>query len=281
MPAKRKLMFTTPSRRTRARRAPSVRRSTVRRRYAKKGRGRRGKRVGPVRGKFVMYNRLLQHKVRTKLIYCDTKTINPSTTSDREIFRLNNINDPEFGLGGHQPAYHDKWSVLYTHYRVLGCKFTITASPHRVHNTVQVASTGTAAGEAHGVADPSHADQYQLPGILFWEISDSGSAQQTESTDLNVIRETASRSKNVGYRMTGTSPNRSYRMSGYCNLRAVMDDVADYNTHTNFFANPVKEVYLHVGGMSKDGTVMAPYRFDIKLEYICELTDPKDAENEN
>ena len=233
------------------------------------------------KSRFVMYNRLLQHKVRTKLVYCDTKQLAASAGAVRHKFRLNSIFDPDFDGVGHQPAFHDKWALLYHNYRVTYVKWHITFAPMREIHTVQIASSGTALGQSHGVSDTNHADQSFNPGVVFWEVTDSGEAQQTQAADKNVLRETGRSKNNVAYRMTSGAPYKIYKLSGRTSMRAVMDGPGEYNEHTQFGANPAKQVYLHVGHMSKDGNTTSKYRFDIRMEFFTELTDPINPENQN
>jgi len=119
------------------------------------------------RPKLVMYNKLLQHKVRTAMVYADTKTITPGAKRGVHVFKMNSIFDPDYTGGGHQPAFHDRWALLYKHYRVLRCSFHITYTPHREHIHALIASSGTATGELHGVIDTNHNDMVRNPGILF------------------------------------------------------------------------------------------------------------------
>lgn len=283
MPAKRKLVFTTPARATTRRRlnTRTASRTIVRaaRRFLGKRRSRRstGRKSIMRRVPFVMYNRLLQHKVRTKLVYCDTKTLAPGSGSARHIFSINNINDPDNSGVGHRPAFNDKWASLYTTYRVTYVRFYITAAPKRqsLHTNVTTASGITPLDQ------DSHYDQSRNPGIIFWEVGDhGGTGEFTETADLNVIREVRN-SNNQGYRMTSANPYKIYKMRGQTAIKSIIDDPEKANASTTFNTNPTNQVYLHVGAMSKDGGPMSDYRFDVRIEFFVEISDLKHAENQN
>lgn len=220
-----------------------------------------------------MYNTLLQHTVRTKLIYCDTKTLGASTGAVHHAFQINNIFDPDATGVGHQPAFYDKWSALYSMYRVLGCKWTITFAPDRIEQFNLVAAT-------YPYSDSSAHDQRQLPSILTWEAKKNTSPEYTQAADLNVIRETGSRDPQFSYRMTSGKADAKYVMKGYANIKRLLDTPDEYETATSFGFNPLTGAYLLIGKLSKDGGTSAAYRFDIRLEYFVELTNGT-PENQN
>jgi len=229
----------------------------------------------------VMYNRLLQHKIRTALVYADTKTITPGAGATWHSFSLNSIFDPDVSGLGHQPAYHDKWAALYGVYRVVRTSWSITFSPMRAHNSIQVVSGGTATGETHAVSDSNHHDILHNPGIVAYEVSDDLIPKQIQSVDKNVIREASGGKRNVRYKMTSGAPYARYHLRGSMTPKQYLDAPTNANTATVQGANPAQNGYLHVGALSKDGNVMSAYRFDIRLTYVVEYTDPGVVEEEN
>lgn len=53
------------------------------------------------------------------LRYVEDFTLNPGDASTSTyVFRLNNIFDPNYNFGGHQPMYFDNYSTLYSKYKV-------------------------------------------------------------------------------------------------------------------------------------------------------------------
>ena len=151
-------------------------------------------------------------------------------------------------------------------------KWYITATPNRELFTQQVASTGTATGAFHGVSDSNHGDMLHNPAILFWEVADSSTAERTQSTDLNIIRENPN-DERVAYKMTTSNPFKNYKLSGKASVKALVNDPTAYATVTAFNNNiGAGEKYLHIGVMSKDGGVASSYKFDITIQYFCEFT---------
>jgi len=80
---------------------------------------------GRAKNKFTMYDRVLGNKIRTRLTYLDTRELGPTSSSTQINYRLNSIFDPQYSVGGHQPAFHDQWALLYQRYRVVGCTWVL------------------------------------------------------------------------------------------------------------------------------------------------------------
>lgn len=60
-----------------------------------------------------------------KLIYRAQGSLSASGLTGY-VWRGNSIHDPDFTGGGHQPLYADQLALLYSAYRVMGCKCTVT-----------------------------------------------------------------------------------------------------------------------------------------------------------
>lgn len=256
----------------------STKRSRLTKASARRILGRFAKRIRRKRraskGKMVMYNRLLQHKVSTKLVYCDTVNVSPGASRSAWVFVLNSIYDVDYTGQGHQPAYHDKWKALYANYRVTAARWSLAFTPNRsANNNLYIGGADT-----YPYTDTSHADQTRLPGILFYETADTPNAMQTSAADRRVIRETRTRSCKI--RMTGPKP-RSYFLRGATSMRAALDDPDKAHLSTTFGSNPANPYYLQTGAMTKDGSTMADYKIDVRIEFFVEFTDPLDNENEN
>lgn len=273
MPARRRLIFSTPAgKRVKFSRKASAKAKTIirkaARRYIKRRRGR--KKIGGYgRTRFVSYDTLLQHKFRTRLTYCDTKTLVPAAGQARYVWRLNSLFDPDFTGGGHQPGYHDEWALLYKKYRVTGCKWYITCSPSRQATWNQATTTQ--------ISDSNAYDMRHNPGILAFQVNNiSGTAKEIEAVDKNILRETRAyggRDGTVGYKMTGVNPYRTYKFKGYTSIRTMLDSPTEANTTTAFNNAPAHGVYLHVAALSKDGGTMADYRIDVRFVYHCEISE--------
>jgi len=75
-------------------------------------------------------------RLRTKLHYCDVINLASSAgTPGLWQFRMNSLFDPDYSGLGHQPQWYDQLSAVYSFYRVLGSKITVTFIPGNVSDT--------------------------------------------------------------------------------------------------------------------------------------------------
>lgn len=239
-------------------------RPTARRSLFKK---RTGRSVG--RSRIVMYGNLVQPKVRTRMVYVDTKTIQPTTGRAFHDFRLNNIFDPDATGIGHKPAYHDQWAVLYDTYRVTAVRVSVVmqqintpgSTGHRLHTT-------TLEPGGYPFVIPNAVGQQH---IVFMEATDAD-AILDDAVDLNFLRETGKRRKNYDWRylIGRTKMTKTYKLAN------IMANLESIHKSTAFNASPTDAVILRVGAMSKDGFEMADVRFDIRLVYHVEMSNPKE-----
>jgi len=82
------------------------------------------------------------------LRYSDTVYLNPSSTGLAvNVFRINNIYDPDYTGTGHQPMFADNYEALYQKYRVNSCTVTwIALQNHIVNTTTTTQSAGDTIG---------------------------------------------------------------------------------------------------------------------------------------
>jgi len=232
------------------------------------------------RVKYALYSSLLAPKLRSKLVYCDTKHMAQSNSAQRHLFNLTSIFDPQWAVGGHQPAFRDNFAALYLNYRVLGCKFTLRFRPTR-----DTMFNDGGAGQPY--SDATANDMQRNQGLVFWELRGGVGADvalRTETADLNGIRESGNRRTDVKFRSTTASPTRSYVMSGYMRPREHVHDPVDALEAVAMGGNPTisDTVILHVGKMPESTTyLMGDFKVDIKLEYYVEFTNPLDSTNQN
>jgi len=221
--------------------------------------------------RFLLYNKLLAPKLLTTMDYCDTKTITAGSGMSGHNFLLNNIYDPDSTGIGHQPAFHDQWQALYARYRVISCQWWITFAPMRsaTYHIEPISGNPYNAG--------THDDMTKNPVILFTETADSPIFHFTEVGDLNFIRETSKTNKRVRYKMTSGDPFKVYHMNGKLSAKALYDNPEKADISANFGGPPDDNLFLRVGYMSKDGSATAPFRIDIRMRFLVELTEPKDV----
>jgi len=74
--------------------------------------------------------------LRTKLQYCDVVQLTASAgTPGLWQFRMNSLFDPDYTGTGHQPQWFDQLSAVYSYYRVLNSKITVSFCPNNVSDT--------------------------------------------------------------------------------------------------------------------------------------------------
>lgn len=235
------------------------------------------------------FGRFLQQKLRTTLVYCTTKTLHANTGDDGKWFNLSSIYDPEnsgiFGgaQGAHQPAFHDRWQNLYNKYRVTSAKFMIVFRPRRSSFFSNIQAGGAAATEWHPVAeDTDSSNQIHLPGIVGYELNKSKDLRFMAQNDKNIVREFRN-NKLCRIKITSQNPNAAYKFSGFGSTRMLNDNPDAWEATTNFGSDPQHSCFLRVGVLSKDGTPMSTYEYDIKIIYNVELSSPSSGgiEQEN
>lgn len=230
----------------------------------------------------VMYGRLLRQKIRTILTYCDTVTLQPGSGQAALWFRLNSIRDPDARVGiGHFPAFHNRWSALYSRYRVYAASWTLVFVPRRnEHFTAHFHALGTNAGESEYVSDSTHFDQHRFPAILGWEINNQQTNRYLQAGDSNILREVGSISpKNHAYVQTRYGKN-TYVLRGFTSIRRVLHDSDDQDDSYAFGTDPSNVAYMAVCALSKDGAVTNDWTVDVKIKYHCVLSGVSE-ENQN
>jgi hypothetical protein len=64
--------------------------------------------------------------LRTSLQYTDSIVISAVSFQTMYVFRANSLYDPDLTAIGHQPAYFDTYASVYSKYKVLGAKISLT-----------------------------------------------------------------------------------------------------------------------------------------------------------
>lgn len=227
--------------------------------------------------RFVSFAPIVQEKVKTWLTYYDTKTIAPDTGAAKHVFNLANIYDPDVTGGGHQPAFYDQWKTYYNKYRVLGARYWIKfrRGMYDTDITDQAQNVTTGTGTYPVVLKQDWRDRH----ILFTEVNPTNSFQFTASTDLNFLRETGKKMSGVDWKYGPAE--KGTVMKGYIRFKDVMYAPEYGDTPTTFGASPTDAVFLAVGAMSKSGDQTNSVGFDIKIDFLVELTDVKDMNESN
>jgi len=72
---------------------------------------------------------VVPQSLTVKLKYAEAISLNPGVAAfSNYIWRANDLYDPNYTGGGHQPRGFDQWMVFYNHFTVIGSKFTVILS---------------------------------------------------------------------------------------------------------------------------------------------------------
>lgn len=251
------------------------RRFVTRRAFRGRRRPFRPKRTGAPR--MVMYNRLVQPKIRTWLTYVDTKSLTIGASSVGHVFRLNDLYDPDLTGIGHQPAFHDEWAQIYQKYRVLACKWQVVMWPKNTDNTISTHELRSYTGALDNypyVQEKPHLNRH----ICYVETSADNTFPYTDAVDKNFIRETGMKMEGVTWKYMGMSKNSKVVISGTTSMRHLLPG-DEYEEATALGATPASAnlVFAKVGAMSIDSGASNDVQFDIKLRFLVELSEPNDV----
>lgn len=173
----------------------------------------------------------------TKLKYCHIGTLTTAGTPVAHIFKMNSLYDPDHTqIVNHQPFGRDQLATLYNHYRVYGCKYSITitnlSSAYAMDVAVVLKDTNALSTDMQTIAEK--------PYVQFRTLGMSGSSSGT-----TVIK-------------------------GYCNNPKIMGvskerfRVDDVYTATSG-NNPTKIPYLHVYAHGQAGLQC---KITVHLQYL-------------
>ncbi len=176
------------------------------------------------------------------MVYVQSVNINTGTGFGSEIFRLASIFDPAFSIGGHQPLGHDQWAQLYQRYRVIGADY-----------------------EVHFV-NCSDTNNPQIVGAF---------VSETSAVGFNNILEYA------GGKLTLLQSNEKGRVTfrdtvDIAKFEGDLGSKYDKDYTAAFGTNPVRDIFLHVGGLNNTGGTQCIIEATIKITYKVRLYDKVD-----
>jgi len=159
------------------------------------------------------------------------------------VYRGNSLFDPDFAVGGAQPAGFDQWSAFYRRYRVRGVKVILQAT------------TDSAINAGFGITCNNTSSSF---------------------TDRDIAIESMC-SKNAvlgGDAMHGIGKLEMYVSTAQ--VRGGPSDIIDYETDLTALIsdNPVQQWYIHTFayGLGSSGTNFE-VNLDTKLVFYCEFYD--------
>lgn len=201
---------------------------------------RRSKRFNTVKNKMGITGPLSQ-KISTKLIY-ETGQIGVTTTTSPGTFTisLNDMFDPQYAIGGHQPRGYDEMSAIYGEYRVLAVKVNIYA---------QALSSG------------SHVIGYAIDGST------------TPPGDINSYMEARNKKFKLG------TLDRPTIISCYTSIaKALGVDYRRIRTDDNYRsgigASPARIPYFHIFFQNNDESTSSGYNVRATITFYTEFSHP-------
>lgn len=223
--------------------------------YKSKSKRRYGKKKGMRRGKrpITNVNRAIQpfaQRYICKMKYSDSVQVTGPGLAGLAAFRfnLNSIFDPNQTGTGHQPYGHDTLSILYNRYRVISCKYVISA----------IATGGTSGNQYSIVAALPANESVNVTG---------GINEVQENPRCNFITQAPSAALKV---LKGTVHLPS--LMGRTKSQYMADDryQATYGTSPNEFA--ILNVYA---GLLNGAAETSSMQLNVMLEYTVESFDVK------
>jgi len=181
---------------------------------------------------------------KTRLRYVSEVALDPTTTSVVQVFRANDLYDPDYSAGGHQPRGFDELCQFYHRFTVIGSKI----------NVKQVIMPGTALS----TAEP-----------MYWGVNVTRTP-----TELSGLLQTDLIERTRSFKMGGNffntttqTQNKSAKFSTKKHFasKAVVGDNAYYNTSS---ASPSNVGYYTLWAASCMGNNPGQQFFIVEIEYI-------------
>lgn len=171
-------------------------------------------------------------------------TINPGVggTPATHVFSLNGMFDPDVTGGGNQPLGYDQFMLMYNHYTVIGSRAIVTC-----YNSEVI-----------------------TPQMIILHIKDTA----TLSTDMEQVVENG----NCRYDLLPAAAHKPHDLTINCSpshffgKNVLLEDAF----RGGVTSNPNEQVYLHVTGFPLNSTDTQPIYFNVLIEYIAILQEPKE-----
>lgn len=180
-------------------------------------------------------------KMKVKMDYQDDFSTNLASF-ESQSFRGNSIFDPDSTGVGHQPYLHDTWALIYSKYKVTGCKIWVTA----------VIDENTNAGRAESM------------------ILSLGAFKLITDTPTTIFKAQELPNTKTIYYSAGTAKTVSMFKSSKQMLPTGHDDL---QSAAFFGANPSVTWFFNIVGDTHSGTGV-PKTWHVKLRYFVELSSP-------
>jgi len=195
-----------------------------------------------------------------RLKYVDRISLDPDAVLlyDQQIYRANDMNDPYWHVGGHQPRCFDQWMLAYNHFTVVGAKVKVTPLKVTGNNTNVSMVWGVAL-----TATPTDVSD-RISGGLFTNLL------ETRMIGTNKMN-TAGMVYNLNKQSSTCTVNFSAKK--YFKKQAIVGDSLYRGAQG---VSPSEEAFFIIWGCPPDGASNSdPQSFLVEIEYIAVLTEPK------
>lgn len=188
-----------------------------------------------------------------KLRYTQEFSLNPGVANkSSQVFRANDMYDPDSSGVGHQPVGFDQWiGVVYDHFTVVGSKISVTAVPSTVNNVT--------------------------PGYWGIVLSDNGLVVSgaTSVTSLLESKFTGKRTNIYGLVNGPKHPTltKSFSAKKFFGVKTGL--VGDTLYRGGNTISPAEQAYFEVYAASVNGNDPGTWNFIATIDYIAVLTEPK------
>jgi hypothetical protein len=181
-------------------------------------------------------------RLTTNLVYGESFVLDPSsgTPAPFTVWRTNSLFDPQYALGGGQPAYFDQLKLIYNRYKVNGSKITASFS----RGTTAAANVGPyLCGITIG---PSPALPSTNPGVLMSSPNTISRLVSIDDGTVNLVQT---------YSAKNTFPDQ-------------MD-----NLQAQQGANPAQDWLAKVFAIPQGIDIEVPINVVIRIEFNCTFSD--------
>lgn len=199
------------------------------------------KRTTKKKRRYVSPNKpLLGNTFTTKLKYYSQAILNPGAgTQAIQVFRANDLFDPDYTYTGHQPRGFDQLMPLYDHFVVVGSKITIK------------------------MAHPN-----ESPILLSVALKDS-STNESSAEDYTEGR-------NCKYTIVPSHERgtltQTFSPKSFFTIRNPTDEKDLYGTITS---SPTEQAFYHIACSAPDGVDVLGCTITAMIEYVVKFIEPK------
>ena len=209
--------------------------------YRKKRRYNRKKKGGKSK---LFRNSLLPTRYLGKMSYVESVTLDPAVVGTASLlYRANDLFDPTFSAGGHQPLGFDQMMALYQKFHVIGAKITARFASADTTSNLSTAIVGV-----HTTSQPT------AIGIDTAVLEQPGTSWKYVQLGANIA----------------TCSNK-YSVKKSQGVKNVLDN---YELAGNVSQSPTVIDYFRVFVQSATPSDSAPVRITIKIDYIAIFSDP-------